>query len=177
MVILNEGWFLIYTRPNHERKVVSFLNTRNINCLLPTRQIVKVKNGRKSYSEEILFPSYVFLFLSTLKDYYAGLKGEGALFYVMTGSQLSKVSQKTIDNLSLLVRREDMEVTDQHFQAGEQLLIIDGGLTGLSCEVVEHNLKKKLLVRVELLRRNLLVSVAEGYITRTTPTWPVQDIH
>jgi transcriptional antiterminator RfaH len=177
MVIFNEGWYLVYTRPNHERKVVNFLNTLSIKSLLPTRKIVKIRNDRKLYAEELLFPSYVFLFLKTLKDYYGGLKDDGALFYVKTGSQLSKVPQSAIDNISLLVDRDDIEVTDQHFRAGEQLLIIEGGLTGLSCEVVEHKLKKKLLVRVELLRRNLLVTMTENYITRLTPAWPMEDTH
>lgn len=177
MVSFKQGWYLVYTRPNHERKVVNFLNTLKIKNLLPTRKIVKVRSDRKSYAEELLFPSYVFLFLTSLKDYYAGLKCDGALFYVKTGDQLSKVPQCTIDNIIKLDNREDIEITDQHFEAGEQLLIIEGGLTGLSCEVVEHKMKKKLLVRIELLRRNLLVTMSETYITRLTSSWPIKDTH
>jgi hypothetical protein len=111
VVIFNEGWYLVYTSPNHERKVVHFLNTLNVKNLPPIRKIVNVGNNRKFYAEELPFPSYVFLFLKSLKDYFAGLRVDGALFYVKTGNQLSKVPQSAIDIISLLVNLKDIEVT------------------------------------------------------------------
>jgi len=37
-------------------------------------------------------------------------------------------------------------------------------LTGLSCEVIEKSGKHRLLVRVDLLQRNILVKLPEEYL-------------
>jgi hypothetical protein len=39
------------------------------------------------------------------------------------------------------------------------MVIGKGPLTGLSCEVVKYNNKEMLLVRVDLLQRNVLVTL------------------
>jgi len=44
------------------------------------------------------------------------------------------------------------------------MVIREGPLTGLTCEVVEHNCKQMLLVRVNLLQRNILVSMHAGKV-------------
>jgi hypothetical protein len=54
---------------------------------------------------------------------------------------------------------ENIEVTDDGLQVGRQLVIGNGPLRGLSCEVVQHKGKNRILVRVSILKRSLLADI------------------
>jgi transcriptional antiterminator RfaH len=58
---------------------------------------------------------------------------------------------------------DNIEVTTDHFQPGQQLYIQHGPLTGICCEVVQVNGSQKILVRLQLLQRNILVTLPADY--------------
>jgi transcriptional antiterminator RfaH len=151
-----------YTKPRHEKKVHTHLEEMNINSFLPLTKKLRTWNDRRKYIDEPLFPSYVFIYLNDMQNYYSGVDAEGSLYYVKTGKQMARVSESVVNNIKLLTgHAQNIEVSDTRFQPGQQLVISQGPLAGLSCEVVQFESKKKLLVRVELLKRNLLLTVPE----------------
>src|SRR5258708_16411451 len=162
----NSGWYLIYTKPRHEKKVSQRLTEMNINSFLPTRKILRNWHDRKKYVDEPLFPSYIFIYLNDMQNYYEGIDAEGALYYVRSGKEISRVSDSVIDGIKLVANKgENIEVSSNSFQPGRRLVISQGALTGLSCEVIRFDNKQKLLVRLELLQRNILLSLpAESMI-------------
>lgn len=161
----NSGWYLIYTKPRHEKKVQTQLAEKSINTFLPTRKVLRNWHDRKKYIDEPLFPSYVFIYLNDLQNYYEGTNAEGSLCYVKTGREIARVNETVVNNIKLAATHyNSIEVSDQNFQPGQQLVINKGILTGLSCEVVRVDSRKKLLVRVALLQRNLLLSLSEEYL-------------
>jgi transcriptional antiterminator RfaH len=157
----NSGWYLIYTMPRHEKKVHTRLTEMSIDTFLPTRKVLRAWHDRKKYIDEPLFPSYVFVYLNDLQNYYDGLNPEGSLYYVKAGKEIVRVNENVVNNIKLVATwSKDIEVSEQRFQPGQKLVINKGVLTGLSCEVVRVNSGKKLLVRVELLQRNLLLTLS-----------------
>lgn len=160
-----EGWYLVYTKPRHEKKVQTRLAEKEVRSFLPMRKILRTWHDRKKYVDEPCFPSYVFIYLDDGQKYYEGLDTEGVLYYVKTGKETARVSDAIVNNIKLVSGRAgDMEVSDRYFQPGRQLIITEGALAGLSCEVVELNRKQKLLVRVDLLQRNLLLTLPVGQL-------------
>ncbi|MGO4294281.1 transcription termination/antitermination protein NusG [Chitinophaga sp. RAB17] len=154
------GWYLIYTKPRYEKKVLLQLTRMNIEAYLPFTRTLKTWHDRKKYVEEPLFPSYVFIHLKNLESYYGGIDADGALFYVKTKKEISRVSDSIVNDLKLVTTQANsVEVTQEYFQPGQKVVIREGALTGLNCEMVEVNEKKKLLVRVSLLQRNILISL------------------
>jgi len=154
------GWRLIYTRPNHERKVQSRLTEKKIECFLPTRKVLKEWHDRKKYVDEPLFPSYIFIYLNDMQDYYEGMNMDGCLYYVRSGKEIATVPDEIVNNIRLVNNEShDIQVTSDQYGVGRQLVINKGVLTGLACEVVKVNNKEMLLVRVDLLSRSLLVSM------------------
>lgn len=159
------GWYLIYTKPRHEKKVHGYLSERNITAFLPTQKVLRSWHDRKKYVEEPLFPSYLFVHLPDMQSYYAGIDSEGALYYVRTGREVARVSDTVVNNIRLLTEeRRELEISDDHFQPGRRLVVNQGALTGLSCEVVEVKNKQKLLVRVDLLQRNILLTLPSEHL-------------
>jgi transcriptional antiterminator RfaH len=162
MNIFRSGWYLIYTKPRHEKKVHSQLSEMKIDSFLPTKKTLRNWHDRKKYVDEPLFPSYVFIYLSDMQKYYGGMDTDGALYYVRTGKEIARVGQSVIESIMLLTERaKDLEVSVSRFEPGRQLVISQGPLAGLSCEAVEYQNKQKLLVRVDLLKRNLLITLPE----------------
>lgn len=156
------GWYLIYTKPRHEKKVHTRLRELNIDAFLPLKKKLRTWHDRKKYIDQPLFPSYVFIYLNDFQSYYVGLDMEGVLYYVRSGKEVARVQESVINNIKLAVNHEkDIEISDRPFQPGRKLVLAEGPLAGLSCEVIQLETKKKLLVRVELLQRSILMSFPE----------------
>lgn len=114
---------------------------------------------------EPLFPSYVFVQILNHKDFLAAQDTEGVVNYVRFGKVPAYVSEKVVNNIRLLVHAcEEIDVSSGSFDKGQQLLIQDGPLTGLSCEMVTYKGGSKALVRVDLLQRTLLVNVPSSHL-------------
>jgi transcriptional antiterminator RfaH len=154
------GWYLIYTRPRHEKKVHARLVELNVTSFLPTKKIVRVMHDRKKYVDEPLFPSYVFIYLNDMDNYYTGIDAEGSLYYVRSGKEIARVQETVIDSIRLITSNEnEIQISSEHILPGQKLVIRQGALTGLACEVVEFRGRQNLLVRVDLLQRNLLMTL------------------
>lgn len=165
MNIFRTGWYLIYTMPRYERKVFQRLNELNIKAFLPLTKKLRIWHDRKKFVDEPLFPSYVFIYLQDVSNYYRGEEVRGVLNYVRVGRELAKVKDSIIDNIRIAANEcNAVEISNQEFLPGQQLVIRDGALTGLACEVVRVNNEHKLLVRVDLLKRNILINLTKDQL-------------
>ncbi len=54
-------WFVLHTRCNQEKQVASALSARNVQYFLPLAREVRYYGRRKVFTEQPLFPGYVFL--------------------------------------------------------------------------------------------------------------------
>jgi transcriptional antiterminator RfaH len=157
---LHEGWYLIYTKPCHERKVHARLSGINIQSLLPMQKTLRIWHDRKKFIDQPLFPSYIFVYLMNQKEYYDVMDLDGVLHYVRSGKEVARISKRVIENIMIIAEQgRELEVSDSYFEPGQQVMITEGPLTGLTCEIVQNNNKRKLLVRVDLLQRNVLVTL------------------
>jgi len=168
------GWYLIYTMPKHERKIVLKLRESGIETIFPTMKSVSKWHDRKKIIDKPFFPSYVFVFLKDLKGFHDVISTNGVLYFVRTGSEVAKVSDKVINNIRLLSdNRGELEVSSGIFNAGDRVLIKDGPLTGLDCEIVNHSGKQVYLVRVNLLQRCILISVKSERLTEVENAYSI----
>src|SRR4051812_19040982 len=97
----NTGWYLIYTRPRHEKKVHARLSELKIKSFLPTHKILRNWQDRRKYIEVPLFPSYVFVYLDDIRNYYVGMDMDGSLYYVRSGKEIARVDDATVNNIRL----------------------------------------------------------------------------
>ena len=165
MKTFRTGWYLIYTRPQHEKKVHSHLSTLKIQSLLPLTRKLRLWHDRKKIVEQALFPSYVFVYLDDMRNYYAGIDADGALYYVKMGREIARVNEDVINNIKLLTEQDlEVEVSGKRFQPGQKVVVNKAPLTGLSGEVVQYYNKQRLLIKVDLLNRNVLIKLPEEYL-------------
>lgn len=161
MQAFNAAWFVIYTRPRHEKKIAKELENSSICNFLPLVKRLRNWSDRKKYIDAPLFPSYIFVRLEDMQTYFRSLEIDGVLHYVKVGRQIASVSETIINNLKLLVSHSpnEVEVSSEYMCPGRSLIIREGPFTGFCCEVVEYKGRQKMLVRIELLQRNILVDI------------------
>ncbi|ACU62629.1 UpxY family transcription antiterminator [Chitinophaga pinensis] len=156
---LIEGWYALYTMPRHEKKLHTRLSELNVTSFLPMTRMLRTWHDRKKYVEMPLFPSYIFVYLNNIEHYYNVLNTNGALYYVKTGNELSRISEQIIHYIRIVSEQSTgIELSADYFPPGKELLISSGPLAGFSCEVVSYKNSEKILVRVSLLQRSLLCS-------------------
>lgn len=152
---------MLYTRPHHEKKVAAGLLEIQVEHYLPMIKTLREWSDRKKYVDLPLFPSYIFVFVKNMENYYEALELEGVLHYVRIGKEPARVDEKIVNSVRLSVEGEnEIEVCDEYFPPGKQLVINEGPMTGLACEAVRYKGKEKYLVRVSLLKRCILLTIS-----------------
>jgi transcription antitermination factor NusG len=157
----HEGWYVIYTKPRHEKKVCTALDDLGIGYFFAMMKTLRVWSDRRKYVDAPVFPSYIFTYLKDHHSYFQCLDIDGVLYYVRTGKEVAMVSTAVIDNLKVILNSgEEVEVSEMNFTPGQMMVIQHGPLTGFTGEVVEYNGCEKVLVRVHLFQRNVLMSLS-----------------
>lgn len=161
----NQGWFVIYTRPQHEKKIQQELTEKGLRIFLPCVKKLRTWNDRKKFVIVPLFPSYIFIYLESNLDYFTAMEAQGVLFFLRSGKELARIKDEVVNNISMLLDiSDDFEVSHCHFSAGQKLMIQDGSFLGQSCEFVEYNGSLRAIVRVAIMQRNILVTLPKEYV-------------
>ena len=144
MSIFKRGWYLIYTRPHHEKKVAFELVEKKFSFLFATTKVLRKWHDRNRLIDAPLFPSYIFVFLGNLVDYHSSIEIDGVVNYVKFGSEIAMVKEGIITSLkALLAYGTNIELSAGKFEIGQHVRITQGSLTGLSCEIAEYRNEKK----------------------------------
>jgi transcriptional antiterminator RfaH len=168
MYTFKAGWFVIYTKPQHEKKVCATLLKEKIVSYLPTTKKLRTWCDRKKYIESPLFPSYVFVHLTNVQSYLQSLHIDGILYYLRFGKKIATISETVIENIKKITRYGcEVEISQEVFHKGMTLLIQDGPFTGMNCEVVQYQGKDKIIVRIDLLNRNILLNLSADTVLNT----------
>ncbi|UCJ09083.1 UpxY family transcription antiterminator [Chitinophaga pendula] len=151
--------------PKQEGKVVQRLTKQKVELLFPLVRKLSQWSDRRKYIDVPLFPSYVFVKVHNLKEYYDIQDTDGVLSYVRFGKEIASVNEQIINSLRIVMHQgEDIKVLTEHFSPSDTLQILEGPLKGLTCEVVKHNGTKNVLVRVNILNRVVLAHVPIPYL-------------
>lgn len=144
---------------------------KQVKHYLPMHTTTRVWSDRVKLVRVPMFPSYVFVNLTSLSDYFEGLNADGVLQYVKFGGSHARVADGIIHNLQLVSNHgNEVEVSYSRFEEGQQLTIHEGPFSGMHCEVVRINNKEKILVRVGLLQRNVLMELPATNLTTPMST-------
>ncbi|MGE5424186.1 MAG: UpxY family transcription antiterminator [Syntrophothermus sp.] len=157
-------WFAVYTKPRNEKKLTLLLQNKGIDVFLPLRKTLKEWSDRKKMVEEPLISSYVFVNVDQ-RDYYEVLNTDGAVKYIWFSGKPAIIPASQIDVLKKIISSgAEVECVAGNFQTGSIVEINRGPLTGLKGELIAIAGKKKLLIRIQNLEKNLVVSVSPGMV-------------
>ncbi|QNN43927.1 UpxY family transcription antiterminator [Pedobacter roseus] len=158
-------WHLVFTRSKYEKKVTTRLDSNEIPHFLPLKREIRKWHDRKKVVKLPLFPGYIFVNIRNQADYFKTLELEGVLGFVKIGRELATVPEIVINNLILLENEQSgLEVSEDFFLPGQNVIITDGPFTGLNCEIVSKTNESKLLVRIDILKRSIILNISPEFL-------------
>lgn len=158
------NWYLLYTRPNHERKIAAYLQELGMEHYLPMVKTELKKLHQRKPGLTPLFPSYIFIYLDNVKDYYTASNAPGVINFVKLGGQLAKVDPQVIQSIKLLLDQDIKIDVVNEFIAGQEIVVKTGPFCGLSGEIIKYLGKKKVQIRIHAMQCSLLVSIALDHL-------------
>lgn len=164
MLDFNSKWCLIYTKPKSEKKTAKYLEELSIDHLLPLHSSVHQWQDRKKIVHSPIFPSYLFVNLSSAKAYFEILDLNSVINFVKIGNEVATVQEKTVENIRIIMNQNcNVSVSTDNIKIGKKILIKEGPFLGLDCEIVKIGDKGSLLVRIDIFKRQLLFDIPREY--------------
>ena len=156
----NAKWYVVHTYSGHENKVATNLKQRIetmkladkiFDIIVPTRNIVTVKHGKKEEQKEKIFPGYILVKM-VLDDtsWLAVRTTQGVTAFVGAGNKPTPISEKEVDTILKFMQMEAPKYKTS-FSIGEAVKIVDGPFAdflGTIDSIDEEKGKIKVLVSI-----------------------------
>ena len=159
-------WYAIYTHPRAEKLVYSRLLETGVEAFLPLQKTYRQWSDRKKLVEKPLLSSYVFVKVIP-KNFPLVYKLTGVVKFVSFEGQPVSIPQNQIDNLRLLINSDaEIEVTGEALAKGDNVKVMSGSLVGLTGELINFGGKKRVVVRIDKLEQNVVVTIPVTFLKK-----------
>lgn len=152
-------WFVIYTKPRHEKKVADQLEDFGLVVYCPLITTVKQWSDRKKKVKEPLFKSFLFIHIeSSNRDLVFDFPG--VIRYLYWLGKPAIVRDTEIIAIKDLVKKFDGIGTFQvhTFKPNNMVKVVAGGLRGYQGEII-HVKRNTIQLKIEGLQMSLQVDV------------------
>ena len=152
-------WYPVYTNPRAEKKALTLLTQKGIECYLPLYRQQKQWSDRKKWVDEPLIKSYVFVRISA-SQVSEVLMTNGVCRFLYFSGKIASMPDKQIEQLKLLLATEaELEISEHQFTKGEMVKIVAGPLQGLIGELVDFQTQKRLLLKIDHVGQSVLINI------------------
>ena len=131
----NAKWYVIHIQTGYEQRVKQALEQRVkslgvedkiFSVVIPTREIVVVKKGKKTKATEKVFPGYILVKMVLDDDSWLVVRTtEGVTGFVGAGLKPTPISDKEVDAIMKFVEQEQPKFKTK-FSVGEAVKITEG---------------------------------------------------
>jgi transcription termination/antitermination protein NusG len=164
-------WFIIHTYSGFEQKVADSLRSRGEafgfahqigQILIPTEEVVELRNGKKVTSKRMLYPGYVLVEMDMNDELWHAVKATPRVTGFVGGGN-SPVPLTADEVNSILYRQASSAERPRpklSFERNENVRIIDGPFTNFSGKIDEVNPERNTLrVMVTIFGRSTPVEL------------------
>ena len=164
-------WYTIHVLSGHEKKIQKYLENE-INrsglvdqisrVLIPSEDVVEMKDGKKRIKNRIFFPGYMLVEMELNKvTQHLILNTPGVTNFVGPKNKPAPLQEDEVKRiLGRIEERQDEEIIDIPYNVSDPIKVIDGPFTDFAGVVEEINYeKKKLKVLVSIFGRSTPVEL------------------
>ncbi len=169
--ISTKNWYIIHTYSGFENKVAESLRTRALafsfadklgQILIPTEEVVELRNGKKVTSKRLLYPGYVLVEMEMSDELWHAVKNTPRVTGFVGGGNTPV--PLTADEVNGVLYRQTAAAEKPRpkltFEKNETVRIIDGPFTNFSGKVDEVNSDRNTLrVMVTIFGRSTPVEL------------------
>lgn len=148
---IGKKWFVLYTKPRWEKKVLASLLKAGIEAYCPLNKIRRKWSDRMKIIEEPLFKSYVFVKVDDGEMSQVRYV-DGVLNYVYWNGKPAIVrEQEIIDVKKFMSEYEDVEVSSIELKPADAVVLNTGVMMGATGRVVRIMGSNTVEVRIDSL--------------------------
>jgi len=148
-----KNWFVLYTKPRQELKVVDELSKIGINSYCPTVKMIKQYSDRKKKIEKPLIPSYIMVYIEESKRK-SVFSIPGIVRYLFWLGKPAMVHENEINIMKKHLEGVYSSISISKLIIGQMYKISEGPLAGNKGKIVEM---KKNKVKLELASLGMTV--------------------
>ena len=167
----NKNWYIIHTYSGFENKVQESLRTRSLafgfadklgQILIPTEEVVELRNGKKVTSKRMLYPGYVLVELEMSDELWHAVKNTPRVTGFVGGGNTPV--PLTADEVNAVLYRQTTAAEKPRpkltYEKNETVRITEGPFTNFSGKVDEVNSERNTLrVMVTIFGRSTPVEL------------------
>ena len=169
--MMAKNWYVVHTYAGFENKVrenleqtirSQALQEKISQVLIPTEEVVEIRDGQRSISTQKIFPGYVIVEMEFNDDTWFVVKNTpGVTGFVGSGRIPLPLSEEEVQNiLSHMSATEEKPRPKVVFEAGERVKVIEGPFYNFTGYVAEINEERgRLKVMVDILGRSTPVEL------------------
>ncbi len=156
----NAKWYVVHTYSGHENKVATNLKQRIetmkltgkiFDIIVPTRNIVSVRHGKKEEQKEKIFPGYILVKMVLSDETWLAVRTtQGVTAFVGAGNKPTPISESEVATILKFMAMEAPKYKAS-FSVGEAVKIVDGPFAdflGSIDNIDEAKGKVKVLVSI-----------------------------
>jgi transcription termination/antitermination protein NusG len=131
-------WYIIHTYAGHENKVARSMKQRTeamgfddriFDMIVPTRNTIKVSQGKKETVKEKIFPGYVLVkMLLDDETWFMVRSTPGVTSFIGAGNKPTPISEQEVKAIQKFMKMEE-PLYKVSFSVGEAVKIVDGPFT------------------------------------------------
>lgn len=153
-------WYIVHTYSGHEDKVAKSLKqrvesmgfgNRIFDIIVPTRNTIKVSQGKKESIKEKIFPGYVLVKMILDDESWLLVRTtQGVTAFIGAGNKPTPISEKEVEAIQKFMKMEE-PLYKATFSTGEAVKIVDGPFAdflGTIDEIDDTKGKLKVLVNI-----------------------------
>jgi transcriptional antiterminator NusG len=150
------NWYIIHAYSGFEQKVAESLRSRSQafgfadrvgQILIPTEEVIELRNGKKVTSKRLLYPGYVLVQMEMDDELWHAVKSTPRVTGFVGGG--TKPVPLTADEVNAILYRQQSSAERPRpkltFEKNETVKIIDGPFTNFSGKVDEINIERSTL--------------------------------
>lgn len=177
---MSKRWYVLHARSGFEAKVKTAIEESVIRegiedlvgeVLVPTEQVVELKDGQKKTAERKFFPGYMLVNMELTEPSWLLVKNTNNVIGFIGGSsgKPSPITQREVDKILARVQEgADKPKPKVAYQPGEEILVIDGPFNEFNGLVEAVDYEKNLLkIEVLIFGRSTSVELEFSQVEKT----------
>lgn len=163
-------WFALRTRYQHENRVATALECKEIKSFLPTYKLVRRWNDRMKVLSAPLFPGYVFA-ASIGSRMIDVLNTPGVAAIVSVAGIPAEIPAGEIEAIRRTLESRSKVEPHEYLESGDEVRITYGPLAGLEGILVRKRNELRLLISIKLLGRAVAIEMDAMNLESTRNAW------
>jgi transcriptional antiterminator NusG len=177
--VMSKRWYVVHAYSGMEKSVARALQDRVERAgmqgqfgkiLVPTEEVVEMRNGQRTISERRFFPGYVLVEMEMNDDSWHLVKNTAKVtgFVGGSGHRPTPISEKEVDKImSQMQEGVEKPKPKTLFEVGEMVRVKEGPFTDFNGNVEEVNYEKsRLRVSVTIFGRATPVELEFGQVEK-----------